>query len=65
LHDGLSRQSTAAPQELAALQPFSPMEPTGIEPVTSCLQSSSPERSDEPETPEISGYSGEAGAAPD
>jgi len=41
------------------------MEPTGIEPVTSCLQSSTADDGKETETPEKSGDSSEAGAAPD
>jgi len=41
------------------------MEPGGIEPPPSCLQSSSAERADAVETPEISGDLGGSGAVPD
>jgi len=41
------------------------MEPGGIEPPTSCLQNSSADDAKETETPEKSGDSGKAGAAPD
>jgi hypothetical protein len=41
------------------------MEPTGIEPVTSCLQSNTAEDSKEAETPEKSGDSDEPSAVAD